>query len=147
MTPQELQRRTLRFSVAVYRFVVPLFRESDTRHVAYQLLKAATSVAANYRAACLARSPAEWLAKLGIVREESDEAQFWLTFIQEAEIAPGRTAELRPLVQEAGELIRIFAAAYRTSEDNQSCSRKEKRRRKPKPPPPFSDLKIERSID
>jgi len=138
MTPAELQKRTFIFSVATYRFVRPLFRDADTRHIAYQALKAASSVAANYRAACLARSGDEWVAKLGVVREESDESIHWLTFIKEAELAPGRDSELQPLTEEAQELTRIFAASYQTSKDNQFRERESRRRRRKPPPPPES---------
>jgi four helix bundle protein len=65
MTQRELQERTLVFALAVFRFVRPLFRDADTRHIAQQLVRASSSAAANYRAACLARSSREWLAKLG----------------------------------------------------------------------------------
>jgi four helix bundle protein len=114
MTPQELQQRTLRFAVAVFRFVRPLMREPDSRHVAQQLFRAASSVAANYRAACLARSRAEWTAKIGLVREESDESLFWCVFLKEAEVI-GASPELDRLHTEARELTRIFAASYRSS--------------------------------
>jgi four helix bundle protein len=121
VTPQELQERTMAFAVAVYRFVRPWFRTAETRHVAAQLLRSSTSVAANYRAACLARSSAEWLAKMGLVREESDESQFWLEFTQRAGIA-GDADGLRLLACEARELARIFAAAYRRGRANQRSS-------------------------
>jgi four helix bundle protein len=115
VTPAELQRRTLNFSVAVYQLARPLLRAPDTRHLAQQLLRAATSVAANYRAACLARSHAEWVAKIGLVREEADEALFWLVFLTEAEVVPAADPALTPLLAEAQELTRLFAAAYKTS--------------------------------
>jgi four helix bundle protein len=118
MTPKELQRRTLTFSVAVYRLVRPMFQPADTRHIAQQLVKAGTSVAANYRAACLARSHAEWVAKIGVVREESDETLFWLVFLGEAEIIPAGEPALKSLHTEGEELARIFAASYRTSAPN-----------------------------
>ena len=114
MTPEELQERTLAFALRVYRFVLPLFRDPTTRHVAQQLFRSSTSLAANYRAACLARSPREWLAKIGIVREESDETQFWIIFAGRSEMCPGGE-ELAELTDESGQLARIFAAAYRTS--------------------------------
>lgn len=115
MDAEELRERTMALSVAVYRFITPLFRQPDTRHVAVQLLRCCTSTAANYRAACLARSDREWPAKLGIVREESDESVFWLMFIQRTGIAGRRRAELDALLDEAHQLARIFMAAYQTS--------------------------------
>ena len=128
MTPEELQERTLAFALSVYRFVRPLLRDPTTRHVAQQLFRASTSLAANYRAACLARSPREWVAKIGIVREESDETQFWLIFAGRSKMCPGGQSELAELTDESGQLARIFAAAYRTSRTRsarrQSCNPK-----------------------
>ena len=115
MTPAELQERTFAFALQVYHYARPMLRDSESRHLGQQLLRAATSVASNYRAACLARSPAEWLAKIGVVREESDEALFWLRFIQRAGPAGVDKTSLTPLIDEADALTRIFAASYRTS--------------------------------
>jgi four helix bundle protein len=115
MTPDELQERTLEFSLSVYRFIKPMFAHADTRHVALQLFRSATSVAANYRAANLARSPREWLAKLGVIREEADECVLWLLFIQRAGMADDRRTSIDALADEARQLTRIFVAAYRTS--------------------------------
>ena len=118
MTPQELQERTLVFSLRAYRFIKPLLSSAETRHIALQLLRSATSVAANYRAACLARSSKEWLAKLGVVREEADESVLWLVFIQRAGMSNAAANELDDLLGEARELTRIFVASYRTSQEN-----------------------------
>jgi four helix bundle protein len=115
VTPEELQERTLAFALAVYEFVRPLFREPDTRHIAQQLLRCSAAVAANYRAACLARSFKEWTAKLGVVREEADEVLFWLVFLRRAGLSPSLRPATDPLIEEAAQLARIFAASYRTS--------------------------------
>ena len=115
MTPEELQERTLAFALRVYRFVRPHLRDPATCHVAQQLFRSSTSFAANYRAACLARSPREWVAKIGIAREESEEAQFWLIFAGRSEMYASGQDELAELTDESGQLARIFAAAYRTS--------------------------------
>ena len=118
MTPQELQERTLVFSLRTYQFIKPLLSSLETRHIAVQLLRSATSVAANYRAACLARSSKEWLAKLGVIREEADESVLWLVFIQRGGMAQAAATELDDLLGEARELTRIFVASYRTSKEN-----------------------------
>ena len=118
MTPSELQERTLVFSLRTYQFIKPFLSSPETRHIALQLLRSATSVAANYRAACLARSSKEWLAKLGVIREEADESVLWLVFIQRADIATTAANELDDLLSEARELTRIFVASYRTSKEN-----------------------------
>ena len=118
MTPKELQERTLTFSLAVYKFIKPLLRTVETQHVAHQLLRSSTSVAANYWAACLARSSKEWIAKVGVIREEADESVLWLVFIQRAGIVTGASRDLDHLLGEARELTRIFVASYRTSKEN-----------------------------
>jgi four helix bundle protein len=74
-----------------------------------EVARAATSVAANYRAACRARSKAEFIAKLGIVEEEADEVAFWLELTIEAEALP--EAKLNLLLLETEELLRIIAAS------------------------------------
>lgn len=84
-----------------------------------QLLRSATSVAANDRAACRARSSVEFLAKLGILFEESDESLFWLEMIVDAGVFP-RT-RLAGLQQEARELLSIFAAARHTTRKDRGC--------------------------
>jgi len=113
----ELQERTLAFALDVYKFIRPLLHTIETQHVAHQLLRSASSVAANYRAACLARSSKEWIAKLGIIREEADESVMWLVFIQRAGMATPASEKLDGLLAEARELTRIFVASYRTSRE------------------------------
>ncbi len=78
-----------------------------------QLARSASSVAANYRAACRGRSKAEFSAKLGIVEEESDETGFWLAMIYERSLLP--KAKLAPLIQEASELTAIMVASIRSA--------------------------------
>jgi len=70
-------------------------------------------VAANYRAACRARSKAEWIAKIGIVVEEADETVFWLEMLCDCEIVSLK--KLEPLLAEAHELSALFTASQRTS--------------------------------
>jgi len=117
MTPDELKERTLECSLSAYRFIKPMFGQVDTRHVAQQLFRSSTSVAANYRAACLSRSTREWVAKLGVIREEADECVLWLLFIQRAGMADGRAKAIDALLDEARQLTRIFVSAYRTSKE------------------------------
>ena len=110
---EELKARAKRFAVRVIE-LVGLFPRSETaRVIERQLLKSATSVAANYRAACRGRSKAEFVAKLGIVVEEADETVFWLELLVDARIM---TADrMAPLLKEAGELLAIVAASQRTA--------------------------------
>ena len=112
VTEAELKARTKRFALDIIRLIDDLPRERVTEHIARQAMRSATSVAANYRAACRARSDAERAAKLGIVEEEADETQFWLELLVEA----GRieSERVRLLIQEADELPRIVAASIKT---------------------------------
>ena len=108
-----LQRRTRTFAVRVVRLVDALPRTTAARELGRQLLRSATSVAANYRAACRARSKAEFIAKMSIVVEEADETTFWLELFEDAGVVPAeRLAELRA---EADELLRIMSASRRTA--------------------------------
>lgn len=91
-------------------------------HVALQLFRAATGVAANYRAACLGRSRQEFGAKLGVVREEADEAVFWIEFSRRSGLAGG--TELNGLVTESRELAAIIAAGYRTVKSTAQAGRR-----------------------
>ena len=115
MTPQELQERTLAFALKVHRLVRPWWKEADTRHVGLQVFRCSTSLAANYRSACLARSPKEFSAKIGIAREEADESLFWLIFVQRSGMDSSDPSAVAALIDEAGQLARIFSAAYRTA--------------------------------
>jgi four helix bundle protein len=78
-----------------------------------QLIRSGTSVGANYRAACRARSHREFLAKLGIVEEEADESIFWLDLMSECGVAP--TEQVTPLRREGDELLSIIIASIRTA--------------------------------
>ena len=118
MTPKELRARTKRFAIDVIRLSRELPATLDGRTTGGQLLRAATSVAANYRAACRGRSRAEFIAKLGIVLEEADESLLWLELINEADVASGPKVER--LLKEADELTAIFTTSIKTAKGDQS---------------------------
>lgn len=113
MTPEDMKRRTKALAVKVIGAVetVPAHRTADV--IVRQLIRSVTSVAANYRAACLGRSKAEFNAKLQIALEEADETQLWLEFLLET----GLIAEdrFRALHQESRELTAILVASLKTS--------------------------------
>jgi four helix bundle protein len=113
MTPKELRARTKRFAIDVIRLSRELPTTLDGRTAGGQLLRAATSVAANYRSACRGRSRAEFVAKLGIVLEEADESLLWLELISEAEVASGPKVDR--LLKEADELTAIFTTSVKTA--------------------------------
>lgn len=113
MDREQLKRRTKAFALHVIRFVSALPRNAVARILGNQLLKAGTSVGANYRAACRARSRAEFISRIGVVEEEADEALYWLEVIAESGIAEGdRTASL---MTEADELVAIFTSTGRSA--------------------------------
>jgi four helix bundle protein len=109
----ELKSRTKKFAVDIIRLFRSLPRAEDVRIVAKQLLRAGTSVAANYRAVCRARSRAEFIAKIGIVAEEADDTVFWLELLVESGMAQQNL--VAPVAKEANELLAIFAASQRTA--------------------------------
>jgi four helix bundle protein len=93
---------------------VPPVSSNDGRYiVGRQLVRSATSIAANYRAACRARSAVEFVSRIGVVAEEADEAQFWLELSAEAGIMP--SDEARDLTAEASSLTAIFTASRNTA--------------------------------
>ena len=110
---EALKKRTKAFALRILRWYRSLPRTNDARILGTQLLRAGTSIGANYRAAVRARSRAEFVAKLGIVLEEADETVFWLELIQESKFFP--TDRLTDLLKEANELVSIFVASLRTA--------------------------------
>ncbi len=113
MTPKELQARTKAFPLRVIRLMDVLPRSTAGQVIGRQLLRSATSVGANYRAACRAQSHADFAAKLSIVVEETDESLYWLELLEESSlINPEKLAEL---LKEANELLAISVAARKTA--------------------------------
>ena len=108
MTPDELRARTKSFALRVVKLYRSLPRAADAQVMGKQLLRCGTSVAANYRASCRARSRAEFEARIGIVVEESDESGFCLEMLADSGVV--RVALLKDLLQESKELTAIFTA-------------------------------------
>ena len=121
MTPDELKSRTKAFALRCLKVADALPKTVSGKTVASQLARSATSVAANYRASCRARSHAEFIAKLGVVEEEADESAFWLELSVDAGLLKPR--RLNNLHQEAEELMKILAASRITA----SCNRRTNR--------------------
>jgi four helix bundle protein len=119
---QELLARTKSFALRSLKLVDHLPRTMSGRAIGNQLVRSATSVGANYRAACRSRSRAEFAAKLGVVAEESDESVYWLELIGEAKLLP--QPKVGDLLKEANELTAIFTSARRTSSQNQTSNLK-----------------------
>jgi four helix bundle protein len=110
---EQLKARTKQFAIRIVRLFRALPKTEEARLVGRQMLRAGTSVAANYRAVCRARSRAEFIAKMGVVVEEADETAFWLEFLVDTEII--RPKRIEALLTEANELLAIFAASVRTA--------------------------------
>lgn len=116
MDANELKARTKQFALQVMQLIDRLPNTGKGRVVAHQLMKAATSVGANYRAACRGRSQAEFISKLSIVLEESDECCYWLELIMEGGLIPAE--EVKGLYQEADEITAIMTASHKTACNN-----------------------------
>jgi four helix bundle protein len=111
--PERVRRRTKRFALDVVRFFQTLPKTEEARVIGRQLLRSATSVAANYRAAGRARSKAEFVSKIGIVVEEVDEAVLWLELLGETGIISSQ--KTKSLLEEANQLLAMFVASRRTA--------------------------------
>ena len=116
----DLKRRTKAFALRILKLVDALPKTTAGRALASQIVRSGTSVAANYRAACRARSTADFIAKMGIVEEESDETLFWLELLEESELVSA--TKLGAITQEANELIAITIASIKTARRNSSSN-------------------------
>ncbi len=115
--PEIMRRRTLAFALAVVAYCRTLPRDIESDVLHKQLLRAGTSVGANYRACCRGRSPRETRSKLGIVVEEADECDHWLEILERFGL--GEPAQRRWLRAEAQELTRILAVSVRNLKDKE----------------------------
>jgi len=112
----DLIDRTKKFAVDVIRFSEGLPRGRTTEIIARQLIRAASSVGANYRAACRARSRADFVSKITIVEEESDEVMYWLELLRD--LGYVRKESVDNLVNESSELTAIFVSSAKTARRN-----------------------------
>ncbi len=113
MTESEMKRRTKAFALRTIKVAQSIARDFVGRRLGDQLLRAGTSVAANYRATCRARSRAEFICKLGIAEEEADESGLWLELLVESGVVPQK--RLQKLMDEASQLTAIIVASRKTS--------------------------------
>jgi four helix bundle protein len=114
---EQLQQRTKEFAVGSLKFVRGMANNQEHWVIGKQYLRSSTSVAANYRAACRARSRADFISKIGVVLEEADESSFWLELMLDAGTMPPN--QIHPLLKEARELVAIFAATRITAQANE----------------------------
>jgi four helix bundle protein len=122
MTEHELLERTKQFALRIFKLVGALPQTIQGRAVASQLIRSGTSVAANYRAACRARSKPQFVAKLDVVEEEADETAFRLELIIETHLLSA--AKVRPLLIKAGEIVAMMASSKKTAAKSQIANRK-----------------------
>ncbi|MBI4358559.1 MAG: four helix bundle protein [Candidatus Omnitrophica bacterium] len=112
----KLQQKTKRFALEIIKFVdeLPKLKKADV--IGGQLLRSGTSVGANYRAACRAKSQADFIYKMGIVEEEADESLYWLELLVEGEIMNIR--EVKDLMEQANEILAMTVSSIRTARES-----------------------------
>jgi four helix bundle protein len=113
---QQLQSRSQRFAVDVIRGFSGLPKSEEARVIGRQFLRSGTSVAANYRAVCRARSRAEFISKISVVVEEADETLFWLDLLVDAGVTQNQA--VCALRSECTELLKIFSRSLATAKSN-----------------------------
>ena len=130
MDAEQMKERTMQYALRIIRLVRSLPRDVVCREMGRQLLKAGTSVAASYRAACRGRSRAEFVSKLGIVEEEGDESLFWMEVLVRSGIV--KEKNLQDLMTEGDEIVAIVVRSKKTA-------RARSGKRQPKPSSSPSD--------
>ncbi len=113
MNTEEMKKRTKQFALRVIRLVEALPNTRTADVIGRQLLRSGTSVGANYRAACRAKSPPDFVNKMGTVEEESDESVYWMELLADAGIV--NLEKLQALMQEGNEILAISVASINTA--------------------------------
>ncbi len=113
MNTDDLKDRTKSFALRVITLVSSLPNNPLARHIGNQLMRSGTSVAANYRASCRAKSKRDFIAKMGIVEEEADESAFWIELMVETQLVKSEGVE--GLLDEANQLVAIFVSSINTA--------------------------------
>jgi four helix bundle protein len=116
----DLKKRTKAFALRILKLVDALPKTTAGRALASQIVRSGTSIAANYRAACRAKSTADFIAKMGIVEEEEDETLFGLELFEESDLV--LAMKLAAIKQEADELIAITVASIKTARRNRASN-------------------------
>jgi len=118
MHSENLKLRTKQFALRVIKLVESLSRDETSKILGRQLLRAGTSVGANYRAVCRSKSVADFISKMGTVEEEADECGYWMELLVDA--GKVKPLKLSALMQEAGELTAIAVSSINTARKSQS---------------------------
>jgi four helix bundle protein len=116
MQERDLQMRTKRFALQIIQFCEGLPRDDTSRIIGRQLLRAGTSVGANYRAACRAKSKPAFISKMGDVLEEADESGYWVELLTDSGKVDPKAAA--PVLGEANELVAITISSLNTAKRN-----------------------------
>ncbi|OGO29550.1 MAG: four helix bundle protein [Chloroflexi bacterium RBG_16_54_18] len=116
MDAEELKKRTKSFGIRVIKLVEALPNSNTARIIGNQLLRSGTSIGANYHSALRARSKTDFISKIGIVIEETDESLYWMEIL--AEINLVSKERLSELMQEANELTSIFITTVKSTREN-----------------------------
>ena len=115
MNEAEMKKRTKEFAKRIMRLCRRLPDDREGRLIGNQIFRSGTSVAANYRSACRARSTADFISKLAIVEEEADETLFWLELIEEMRILDDDDDVIDSLAEESDEIIAMMVASIKTA--------------------------------
>lgn len=118
MTQQEMKERTKRFALRVIKLVDALPSTTSAQVLGKQLLRSGTSVGANYRSACRAKSPADFISKLSIVEEEADESIYWMELLVDSNLV--KESLLANLINEADQVVAIIVSAIKTSKQKRN---------------------------
>jgi four helix bundle protein len=121
MNNLELKSRTKSFAIQVFLVTRKFPKNIETTVIIKQIIRSASSIAANYRSACKAKSLKDFAFKIRTIEEESDETCFWLEMM--TTLYPEFEKEINPLLKESDELARIFAASYKTAKQNLNGSK------------------------
>ena len=120
MDEAEFKRRTRAFAIGIIELIREMPRDMAGAVLSRQLVRSATSVGANYRAACRGRSVADVISRLGVVEEEADETMYWLELIRDAGLLS--SARIKPHYDEANEIVAMTVASIRTLRARRSSS-------------------------
>jgi four helix bundle protein len=113
MNPEEMKARTRAFALRIIQLAESLPETSTAKVIRNQLLRCGSSVGANYRAACRARSKPDFAAKMGIVEEEADETVYWIELLIDADIV--QLTRVKDLLKEADEIIAITVSSIKSA--------------------------------
>ena len=116
MNKEEFKTRTKKYAVQIIKFVQTLPKDSTSAIISRQLVRCGTSVGANYRASCRAKSRADFIAKIGIVEEETDETLYWFELLIETEIVC--SDDVGNIMAEGNEILSIVVSSIRTAKAN-----------------------------